>query len=70
MISKIAIVTPIFKEGETDELGNYRPILVISSVARVFEKLIYYQLYEFLLNTMSWDTINGDLDLSTPLPWL
>ena len=44
---KIAIVTPIFKEGETDELGNYRPISVISSAARVFEKLIYYQLYEF-----------------------
>ena len=44
---KIAIVTPIFKEGEKDELGNYRPISVISSVARVFEKLIYYQLYEF-----------------------
>ena len=39
---KIAIVTPIFKEGETDELGNYRPISVISSVAMVFEKLIYY----------------------------
>ena len=44
---KIAIVTPIFKGGETDELGNCRPISVISSVARVFEKLIYYQLYEF-----------------------
>ena len=38
---KIAIVTPIFKEGEKDELGNYRPISVISSVARVFEKLTY-----------------------------
>ena len=44
---KIAIVTPIFKGGETDELGHYRPISVISSVARVFEKLIYCQLYEF-----------------------
>ena len=43
---KIATVTPIFKEGETNELGNYRPISVISSVARVFEKLIHYQLYE------------------------
>ena len=35
---KIAIVTPIFKGGETDDLGNYHPISVLSTVARVFEK--------------------------------
>ena len=43
---KIAIITPIFKGEETDELGNYDRISVIFFVARVFEKLIYYQLYE------------------------
>ena len=45
---KIAIVTPIFKGGETDELGNYRPISVLSTVARVFEKILYNQLYDYL----------------------
>ena len=37
---KIARVTPIFKNGETDNLGNYRPISILGSIARVFE--IYF----------------------------
>ena len=56
---KIARVTPIFKNGETDNLGNYRPISILGSIARVFEKLLYKQLYDFLienkvLSTQQW----------------
>ena len=29
-------------------LNNYRPITVLPTIARVFEKLLYQQLYEFL----------------------
>ena len=39
---KIARVTPLFKNGETDNLGNYRPISILGSVARGFEKLLYF----------------------------
>ena len=46
---KIARVTPIFKNGETDNLGNYRPISILGSIARVFEKLFYKQLHDFLI---------------------
>ena len=38
----------IFKDGDAEELGNYRPISIISEIARIFEKLIYNQLTEFL----------------------
>ena len=41
-------MTPIFKRGETDDLGNYHPIYVLSTVARVFEKILYNQLYDYL----------------------
>ena len=37
---KVAKVVPIFKAGAKDDPGNYRPISILSSVARVFEKLI------------------------------
>ena len=47
-ISKIARVTPIFKSGLTDDLSNYCPIFVLSTIARIFEKLLYSHLYEFL----------------------
>ena len=46
---KIARVTPIHKRDERDGVGNYRPISILSTVARVFEKLIYAQLYDYLM---------------------
>ena len=45
---KIARVTPIFKGGEAEDIGNYRAISILASVARIFEKLLHKQLYDFL----------------------
>ena len=36
------------KIGERSDLNNYRPISVLSTVARIFEKVIYEQLYDYL----------------------
>ena len=43
-----AKVTPIIKGGITDDVSNYRPISVLSTIARIFEKLLHSHLYEFL----------------------
>ena len=40
--------TPIFKKDNKTDMNNYRPISVISAVAKIFEKAIYGQLYEYL----------------------
>ena len=48
----MARVTPIFKEGEKSSKVNYRPISVLPVVSRIFEKLVYNQLYEYF-NTNS-----------------
>ncbi len=45
---KTAKVAPIFKEGNKSEMGNYRPISILSTVARVFERLIYDQLSSYM----------------------
>ena len=42
---KVARVTPIYKSGEKHSMTNYRPISVISIVARIMEKLIHNQTY-------------------------
>ena len=45
---KCAKVIPLFKQGDRDDLNNYRPISVISVMAKVFERIVYDQLYAYL----------------------
>jgi hypothetical protein len=45
---KVARVSPIYKEGDKKERGNYRPISVLSTVAKLFEKLACIQLTDYL----------------------
>ena len=44
---KCARVTPLFRQGEA---SDYRPISVISVIAKVFERVVYDQSYNFLSN--------------------
>ena len=44
---KYARLAPIFKGGLKSETGNYRPISVLSTLARVFERLKYNQLSNY-----------------------
>ena len=47
-IWKKARVKPIYKEGSQNEISNYRPISVLHVVSRLYEKLVYDQLYTYL----------------------
>ena len=44
---KIAKVILLFEKGDIQSFGNYRPISLLSSVSKVFEKAAYGQLYEY-----------------------
>ena len=48
---KCSKVIPLSKQGERSDLTNYRPISVIPVVAKVFERIIYNQVYAFLVDT-------------------
>jgi hypothetical protein len=41
---KYAIVKPVFKKGNKQEISNYRPISLLTSFSKIFEKLIYARL--------------------------
>ena len=45
---KLAKISPIFKDGTKNDCGNYRPISVISTVAKLFEGIVYQQLRPFI----------------------
>ena len=44
---KIALITPIFIEGGSAKKSNYRPILVLPILPKLFEKLVFNQLYQY-----------------------
>ena len=45
---KIAEVVPIFKSGDKNLATNYRPISLISNIAKLLEKIIHCRLLSFL----------------------
>lgn len=45
---KSARVIPLHKGGSTSDMNNYRPISIINSVTKIFEKLIFNQLSTYL----------------------
>ena len=42
---KVGKVSPVHKSGDKYYLNNYRPITVLPTIARVFERLLYDQMY-------------------------
>ena len=45
---KIAKICPIFKDGRSDLFTNYRPISVLPSFSKIFEKIVYLRLECYL----------------------
>lgn len=47
-ILKTSSVIPVFKSGDEADINNYRPISLISTISKIFEKLIRQRLYTYL----------------------
>ena len=45
---KIAKVKPLFECGDTAQLNNYGPISLLRTIAKVFERVIYSELYAYV----------------------
>ena len=45
---KIANIISIFKAGDTEIIGNYRPVSLLSTVSKVFERAFYKRLSSFI----------------------
>lgn len=44
---KIAKVSPIYKKSDSSKIDNYRPISLLPSISKVFEKLIHSQILNY-----------------------
>ena len=60
---KIAKVVPLHKKDDKMKLDNYRPISLLSSISKVFEKVVFNQLTEyFKLNNLLFEGQYGFRD--------
>ena len=42
---KVAKVIPLYKKGDNHLFDNYRPISLLSTVSKIFEKTVFAQVY-------------------------
>jgi len=47
---KSAIV-PLYKKSDKTAVGNYRPVSILSGVSKIFERVVYDQVYSYFTNT-------------------
>ena len=40
-------IIPNFKRGDQSLLINYRPISLLPTISKVFERIIFYQMYHY-----------------------
>ena len=44
---KLSKVIPLFKKGDSSLLTNYRPISLLPTISKIFERVIHDQMYEY-----------------------
>ena len=47
---KLANVIPIFKKGDKSQPSNYRPVALLSCIGKLQERIVFKNLYNFLLD--------------------
>ena len=51
---KLARVVPIFKSGSKGDVSNYRPISLLDSFSKIYEKLMHNRVVEFMESNQSF----------------
>lgn len=46
---KTAIITPLLKKGNPEDISNYRPISILSTMSKILEKIVHKRLLNFLI---------------------
>ncbi|KAG8278220.1 hypothetical protein J6590_108668 [Homalodisca vitripennis] len=54
-VLKVSRVIPIFKKGEKFKMNNYRPVSVLPSLSKIYERVMYSRLVDHLKNNDLFD---------------
>ena len=50
---KHADVTPVHKKKDKSDKINYRPVSILTNISKIYDKLIYNQLYDYFDDILS-----------------
>ena len=50
---KLADITPVFKKLDKHYKTNYRPVSILSAMSKMSERLMYYQINDYITNKLS-----------------
>lgn len=45
---KLSFVSPIFKDGDKNDVSNYRAVSILCAVSKIFERLVFNMLFELV----------------------
>ena len=57
---KIAKVLPLFNKDDYTLMDNYRPISLLASISKLFEKVVVSQLYDYFRKTIYFTIVSMD----------
>ena len=60
---KTATIIPVFKSGNSKDVGNYRPIALTPTPCKLIEKLLHKHIMNFLNHNNIWLTVKVALEL-------
>ena len=47
---KVSKIIPLIKKDDSSLLSNYRPISLLPTISKIFERILYNQLHEYFDN--------------------
>ena len=54
-------ITPVFKKDSEANKSNYRPVSILPSISKIFERVMYNQLYNYFVPHLLSDSLSGFL---------
>ena len=55
---KVGKIVPLYKSGNKSVMSNYRPISILPTNSKIFEKLLHKRIYQFLKKMKLFMIIN------------
>ncbi|CAL4130262.1 unnamed protein product, partial [Meganyctiphanes norvegica] len=59
---KTGCITPIYKKGDKNNIENYRPVCSLSQFSKIFEKVVFNRMTDYITKTVFYQFHNMAFD--------